>query len=91
MTSRTRWWLAGIFGLSLVLRCIELQGRSIAYDDAFSIFLSQQNFPNIIAGTAADTMPPLYYFLLHGWILIGGDGLAWMRILSVILNLGALF
>jgi uncharacterized membrane protein len=41
----------------------------------------------IIEGTAADTMPPLHYFLLKGWTSLAGD--VWfMRLLSVLLSLG---
>jgi hypothetical protein len=90
MTSRTRWWFLGILLLGLGLRCITLEARSIAYDDAFSIFLAGQDLPAIVSGTAADTMPPLYYFLLHGWIQLGGSGLGWLRLLSVFLNLATL-
>jgi 4-amino-4-deoxy-L-arabinose transferase-like glycosyltransferase len=90
MNARQRWAIAGILLLGLVLRCIALTSRGIAYDDAFSIFLARQSFPNIISGTAADTMPPLYYFLLHVWIDLGGDGLGWLRGLSVGLNLASL-
>jgi mannosyltransferase len=89
MSRRIWYWLAGLLFFGLVLRFIGLQERSIAYDDAFSIFLASQSLPNIISGTAADTMPPLYYFLLHAWIQIGGLGLVWLRLLSVLLNLGS--
>ncbi len=89
MILRIKWGLVGILAVGLALRCIQLQGRSIAYDDAFSYFLAQQDFSKIIQGTAADTMPPLYYFLLHGWIGLGGSQLWWLRLLSVGLNLGA--
>ncbi len=88
MTLKMRWGLVGILAIGLVLRVVQLQGRSIAYDDAFSYFLAQQDFTKIIQGTAADTMPPLYYFLLHGWIGLGGSQLWWLRLLSVGLNLG---
>ena len=90
MTSRTRWGLAGILLLGLGLRLIALQSRSIAYDDAFSILLAQKSLPAIVSGTAADTMPPLYYFLLHFWMLLGGSQLWWLRLLSVVLNLASL-
>lgn len=86
---KARWGLVGILAIGLALRCIALQERSIAYDDAFSYFLAQQDLSKIITGTAADTMPPLYYFLLHGWIGLGGSQLWWLRLLSVGLNLGA--
>ena len=89
MNLKARWGLIVILAVGLALRCIELQSRSIAYDDAFSYFLAQQDFSKIVDGTAADTMPPLYYFLLHIWIGLGGSQLWWLRLLSVGLNLGA--
>ncbi len=76
----------GILLIGLGLRCINLQSRGIIYDDAFSFFLSIQNLPAIIQGTAADTMPPLYYFLLHFWMALS-QSLWWLRLLSVMLNL----
>lgn len=83
--------LAFIFVLSLALflRVISIQGRGLTYDDAFSILLSQQTFSNIISGTAADTMPPLYYFCLHIWMGFGHQ--VWfIRVLNVIINLGTI-
>ncbi len=32
--------------------------------------LSNRSIAEILTGTAADTMPPLYYFLLHFWMMI---------------------
>ena len=58
-------FLAGIIILGVLLRCLELNSRSIQYDDAFSILLSGRNLNEIISGTAADTMPPLFYFILQ--------------------------
>ncbi len=79
--------LAGILGIALLLRCLFIANRGIWYDDAFSIFLSRQSFTSIVSGTAADTMPPLYYFLLHIWMRFGQQ--IWiLRSLNVILSLG---
>ncbi len=76
--------------LGLVLRVIGLENRSLQYDDVFSIFLARRSFPEILSGTAADTMPPLYYFLLHGWMAVSQQ--AWfIRLLSVILSLLAIY
>ena len=75
---------------STILRLICLDSRGINYDDAFSIFLSRQNLGSIIQGTAADTMPPLYYFLLHFWMGLS-EQLWWLRFLSVLLSLGCGF
>lgn len=82
-------WIVFIIVLAFGLRCIRMESRSIQYDDAFSILLSQQSFAGIVQGTAADTMPPLYYFLLHTWMLLG-EGIWFYRILSVFLSLGCL-
>jgi uncharacterized membrane protein len=60
-------------GVALVLRVIALSTRGIWYDDAFSFFLARSGVDQIVAGTAADTMPPLYYFALHLWMGMGND------------------
>jgi mannosyltransferase len=76
-----------VLPLSLILRVPKLQSRPIWYDEAFSIFLSRQSLREIVAGTAADTMPPLYYFLLKGWMFLCNQ--VWfLRTLSVIFSLG---
>jgi 4-amino-4-deoxy-L-arabinose transferase-like glycosyltransferase len=79
----------GILLLGVVLRCIMLDSRTIQYDDAFSILLAEQSFSAIIPGTAADTMPPLYYFTLHLWMQVSKD-LWWLRTLGVLLSLAIL-
>jgi mannosyltransferase len=80
------WRLVGILSGATLLRCLFIQSRGIQYDDAFSIFLSQGKLSQIVSGTAADTMPPLYYFLLHFWYLVSSE-LWWLRLLSVMLSL----
>ncbi|MCE1253915.1 MAG: glycosyltransferase family 39 protein [Anaerolineae bacterium] len=89
MKNNNRYILPGIILLAIILRCIFINSRGIQYDDAFSIFLSQQSINNIVSGTAADTMPPLYYFLLHFW-MFGGQGIWYLRLLSLILSLGGI-
>lgn len=86
MTKIERRFLLLALGLAVGLRLIGINSREIQYDDAFSVFLARQNFGNIIQGTAADTMPPLYYFLLHFWQQLSSD-LGFLRLLSVILSL----
>lgn len=79
------FWL--ILCASVGLRVIALSSRGIAYDDAFSIFLARRSLAEIVSGTAADTMPPLYYFLLHFWMMVG-ENIVWIRMLSGIFSLG---
>jgi hypothetical protein len=83
-------FVISIFIIGIVLRIIAIGTREIAYDDAFSFFLSRGSLSDIILGTAADTMPPLYYFLLHFWMKISTD-LWFLRLLNIIINLMTAF
>ncbi len=76
-----------LLAFSLTLRALYLGSREIWYDDAFSILLSGQSLASIVSGTAADTMPPLYYFLLHFW-MAAGHSLIWIRLMNLLLSLG---
>lgn len=80
--------LWAILAVGLIIRLINIQSRPIQYDDMFSFFLARRGLGEIITGTAADTMPPLFYFILHYWQMISQD--VWfLRLLSVIFNLAA--
>jgi 4-amino-4-deoxy-L-arabinose transferase-like glycosyltransferase len=76
--------------LGLALRAVGLGSRPIWYDDAFSVLLSRQSLGAIVRGTAADTMPPLYYFLLHAWMTVATSIAGW-RLLNVLLSLGVIY
>lgn len=86
LISGPRWILWLILAGAFILRLVQITQRGIIYDDAFSIFLSQQSLGSIVSGTAADTMPPLYYFLLHFWMMVSSS-IGYIRLLNVILNL----
>lgn len=83
------WILPAILGLALGLRCIGLASRGIIYDDAFSILLAERSLSEIVSGTAADTMPPLFYFLLHFWMQVSRE-LWFIRLLPISLNLATI-
>ncbi len=73
-----------------LLRLIKVDSRGIWYDDAFSILLANRPITDIIRGTAADTMPPVYYFLLHMWGLISQE-IWFLRSLNIILSTGSIY
>ncbi len=75
-----------LISLAVFLRVLMINQRGIWYDDAFSILLAKQPIAQILTGTAADTMPPLYYFLLHFWMKISTQ-LAWIRNLNLVISL----
>lgn len=89
MKKKTGWLLA-ILAMAAGLRLLLIGTRSIQYDDAFSLLLAERSLLEIVQGTAADTMPPLFYFLLHFWGLIQ-PGIVFARLLSVLLSLGTVW
>ncbi len=69
------------------IRLIGVTTRGIQYDDAFSILLAARPVLDILKGTAADTMPPLYYLLLHVWQFLGSS-IAFQRLPGILFSLG---
>lgn len=74
--------------LAFALRLVLSDVRPIWYDEAFSILLSREGIPQILDGTAADIQPPLYYVLLHFWLLLGEQAFV-VRFLSVLFSLAS--
>jgi 4-amino-4-deoxy-L-arabinose transferase-like glycosyltransferase len=68
--------LVALLAISLsafALRVFRLEYQGLWYDEAFSVHLAHFDLAIITARTAADIQPPLYYYLLHFWIALGGD------------------
>jgi 4-amino-4-deoxy-L-arabinose transferase-like glycosyltransferase len=86
--SRSRLAAIGLLVLlalaALALRLYRLDGQSLWYDEGFSVFLARMDPGEIVARTAADIQPPLYYLLLHGWMQFFGDSEWAVRSLSVL-------
>ncbi len=58
--------------LALVLRLLHLGRDSLWYDETVSVYLAGQPTPELLAHTARDIHPPLYYLLLRGWLRLSG-------------------
>lgn len=71
--------------LALAIRVIGLGSESAWMDEAYSITLARYPIMQIIQGTAADQHPPLYYLLLHYWMMISGS-IPFTRLLSAVLG-----
>lgn len=56
--------------------------QSVWRDEAFSYFMAKPGIFRIITNTAHDFNPPLYYILLHFWVLIFGKNVEFLRLLS---------
>ena len=71
--------------LACGLRLYAIDRQDIWGDEAFSIWLSSQPLPQVIAG-GADTHPPLYPFLLHVWLRLAGSSSLATRFLSAVIG-----
>jgi mannosyltransferase len=72
---RVNWSMTLILLLlaAFALRVFRLDFQGLWYDEAFSAYLAHFSLADITAHTAADIQPPLYYYLLHFWIVLAGD------------------
>ena len=59
---------------ALGLRLVNLGTQSFWYDETVSTYLAGLDLPAMLAHTAGDIHPPLYYALLHFWGLLAGRG-----------------
>ena len=85
--------LIGILFLAALLRFWALGQRELWYDEAFSVLYAEKGLFFILYGTisqvegaAADVHPPLYYFLLNNWMVLG-QSLFTVRMFSAILGI----
>lgn len=64
-------WLVALLTLgALALRLIQLGRDSLWYDETVSVYLAGRPPAELIAHTARDIHPPLYYLCLRGWLLL---------------------
>lgn len=82
-------WLcpALLFGLALAVRMYRIGAESLWLDEATSLFLARHSVLDVVAWTARDIHPPLYYLLLHFWRFFGESEVA-LRSLSALAGAG---
>lgn len=78
--------LAAIIALSFVLRVVDLTGLSLQGDYAYSVYAARQDVSAIARERLLDGHPPLYYYLLHFWMLVAGQSELTVRIPSVLIG-----
>lgn len=86
------WWVLplGAFGLAGVFYFNKIGEWSIWFDEAFSAAIITFDPWSLIAHTAADVHPPLYYLVLQGWASIFGHGEVGLRSLSAVCLIAAM-
>ena len=79
--------LVGILLLAFGLRAYRLPAQSLWYDEGVSWYLTQKTLPELTAWTAHDIQPPLYYYVLWGWVRLAGTSEYALRFPSVAFGL----
>ncbi len=74
--------------LAAALRVYRLEAQSLWNDEGTSVALAVRDLATITRNASQDIHPPFYYYLLHAWIAIWGQGVGAVRSLSVIASLG---
>lgn len=69
--------------LAFALRAYRIDWQSIWVDENFTIFLSSQDIASITRITSGDVHPPLYYYMVHFWILLTGQSEYALRFASL--------
>ena len=72
--------IGAVLALGVVLRFV--CASDLWADEVLSVNISRLSLGGILTALRHDGAPPLYYFLLHGWMRIFGTGTASVRALS---------
>jgi len=81
--------LAGLALLSLAARFWQIDYHSLWFDESMSVFWARRPAGEILRlglSLLQDKHPPVYYFLLHLWMGLFGDGPLALRSLSALLG-----
>ncbi|PKN99349.1 MAG: hypothetical protein CVU42_08850 [Chloroflexi bacterium HGW-Chloroflexi-4] len=85
-------WIALFITIAgFIMRVLLLESKGLWLDETFSIWMANLKVGEMLQWVVKiDQHPPLYYFLLHGWIGIFGDSPYYVRLLSVLFGTGAI-
>ncbi len=81
-----RWYPFLFVLLASLLRVLYLGIQPLWWDEGYSVWFATHPLSEMVALTAQDIHPPLYYALLHGWIGLFGAGPVVLRLLSVLVG-----
>ena len=73
--------------LAYALRLYRLDGQSLWWDEGISLHLATSSLGEIVRDRLANIHPPLYFFLLKGWLGLVGVSAFTGRALSVLAGL----
>lgn len=77
-------WLAllGVLVLAAALRVHEIDRLDVWVDEANAFLTARRPLPVILSMLKLDSSPPAYYFALHFWMSLFGDGVTALRMLA---------
>ena len=81
--SRTKYYLAAVLLLAIVVRVAGLDEQSLSMDEVAELSIAEGSLSSILV--AHDGFPPLYHFVLHAWSAVFPGDLA-ARYLSVLIG-----
>lgn len=81
--------LAASVSVGAILRIIQLNFQPLWWDEGYSVYFATRDFGTMLARTAVDIHPPLYYALLEIWISAFGKSDFALRMMSVAIGVAA--
>jgi len=87
----TRHWLLLLFAISLIIRLVAIGRESLWYDEVFTAMLARGSFDRLIAATASDVHPPLWYALEWAIVRLIGPSESALRLPSAIFSSAAIY
>ena len=77
------WWVP-LVALAMAVRFYGLTASAIWGDEGSSLLLAEYSLEDLWFHAAHDVHPPLYFFMLRGWIELFGDSIFSLRSMSAI-------
>jgi hypothetical protein len=90
VSGRQHWSIAGVAAAAAAgafFRLHAIGRESLWLDEGYTAWVIQHPPRQMLRLLAADTSPPLYYLILHGWTALCGDSEAALRSLSAVLGI----
>src|SRR5580658_805137 len=92
-TTEWYWWAVAWLGaaVGIFFRIYHLGAESLWFDEGYTAWMASHSPTEIVRLIRADTAPPLYYLLLHGWTVLFGRSESALRSLSTVSSILTLF
>ena len=82
---------AAVLAVAMLLRTVMLGRDELWFDEAYAALVASGSVGSIFAELARDSSPPLYFLLLQVWGRLLGFEATTLRMLSVVLGVGAVY